>query len=303
MRSIKKYFFNPRLIGLALIRRLSPLFSDKTFLKIVYRLEVRQRLNLRCPERFTEKIQWLKLNNRKSEFTNMVDKFNVKEFVAKKIGKEYIIPTIGLWESPDQIDFDLLPDKFVLKTTHGGGGGATIICNNKTTLDKAGVVIKLQQCMTTDIFKNYREWPYKNVDRRIIAEKLLLTKDGDLKDYKFFCFNGEPKFLKVDFDRYSDHHANYYDLYWNLLPFGEATYPPIKSHIEECPPNFQKMIEVARILSNGHIFIRVDLYNVEGKIYFGELTFYPASGMGAFTPDEYDKIIGDLLRLPNTLNK
>ncbi len=226
----------------------------------------------------------------------MVDKFAVKDHVADVIGCEYIIPTLGVWNTPTEIDFDALPDKFVLKTTHGGGGGGVVICRDKATFDVVAARSKLRNSLKSDIYKYYREWPYKNVPRRIIAEKFIDVPDkADLTDYKFFCFNGEPRFLKVDFDRFVDHHANYYDLEWNLLPFGEAEIPPVESHVEHCPPNFDKMITIARKLSKGHPFLRVDLYNVAGRIFFGELTFYPASGLGAFSPCKYDFEIGNRL--------
>lgn len=143
--------------------------------------------------------------------------------------------------------------------------------------------------LKTDIYKTHREWPYKNVPHRILAEELIENnKDGELKDYKFFCFNGKPRFLKVDFGRYSEHHANYYDLNWNLLPFGESEFPYIEAHIEKKPLNFNKMVSIAQQLSKGHKFLRVDLYNVDGKIYFGEITFFPASGLSKYEPAEYD---------------
>ena len=270
---------------------------DRTFIKLLYKFEMGESLNLDAPQTFQEKIQYLKLHNRKPEFTTMVDKFAVKEYVSNIIGDEYIIPTIAVWNSFDEIDFDYLPDKFVLKTTHGGGSCGVIICNDKTSFNKKEAKHKLEKSLKSDISKTLREWPYKNVPHRIIAEKLINLPDNikELNDYKFFCFNGEPKFFKIDFGRFSDHHANYYDLEWNLLPFGEADFPPLPEYKFLPPPNFNKMIEIVHKLSKDKKFIRVDLYNVCGRIYFSELTFFPASGLGKFSIREWERKIGNLL--------
>lgn len=277
---------------------------DKIYLKLLYRFIMGHYLNLKNPKTFTEQIQWLKLYNRKSEYTTMVDKYAVKKYVEEKIGKKYIIPTLGLWDSLNDIDFNSLPNKFVLKTTHGGGCGGVVVCRDKNSFDISEAKKKLKESLKSDIYRNYREWPYKNVPRRIIAEKLLEIPnkgnciiESQIKDYKFFCFNGDPKFLKVDFDRFTNHHANYYDMRWNLLQFGEADFPPEMNHLEICPINFEEMVRIAKKLSINHPFLRVDLYNVNGRIYFGELTFYPASGLGKWTNDEVDLSLGDLIQM------
>lgn len=291
----KLYLFLVRVISSATMRYLKWL-PDKIYLSILFRVKIGKWINWKNPQTFTEKIQWLKIYNRKPEFTTMVDKYAVKDYVANIIGSQYIIPTLGVWNTPEEIDFDVLPDKFVLKTTHGGGGGGVVICRDKGSFDVEAARRKLNRSFKSDIYKYYREWSYKNVPRRIIAEKCIDVPDKtDLTDYKFFCFNGEPRFLKVDFDRFVNHHANYYDLDWNLLPFGESDFPPVESHIEHCPSNFYKMIDIARKLSKGYPFLRVDLYNIAGRIYFGELTFYPASGLGAFTSHNWDIYIGKML--------
>lgn len=299
MKSISHYIKRPSSLVYALTRLFAPIIPDKLYLSIIFRCKMGSWISWNSPLTFNEKIQWLKLYNRKPEFTKMVDKYAVKDYVAEKIGSQYIIPTLGIWDSFDQINFDELPDKFVLKTTHGGGGGGIAICHDKNTFDKQLAKQKLEQSLRSDIYRNYREWPYKNVTRRIIAEQLIETPEStDIKDYKFFCFNGEPHFLKVDFDRFVDHHANYYDMEWRLLPFGEADFPPVPQHKETCPPNFDIMVELVKKLSVDQPFIRVDLFNINGKIYFGELTFYPASGMGKFTSRKADFEIGNLLQLP-----
>lgn len=274
---------------------------DATYLKLLYRFKMGHRLDLKNPQTFTEKLQWLKLYNRKPEYTKMVDKYAVKEYVAKKIGEEYIIPTLGVWDKPEDIDWDSLPNQFVLKTTHGGGGGGVVICKDKATFDKTTAIAKLKESMTSDIYSGLREWPYKDVLKRIIAEKFVAPEKSpapkDLLDYKLFCFNGKVRFFKVDFGRFVEHHANYYDTDGNILPFGEKSFEPDPSYIIELPNNLKEMIALAEKLSANEPFLRVDFYNVNGKIYFGELTFYPASGMGKWTTEEADMKIGGYLKV------
>ncbi len=282
-------------------RRLKPLFpSEAMYLRARFRLEMGYPLNLKNPKTFSEKIQWLKLYNRRPEYTMMVDKFAVKDYVAKKIGAEYVIPTIGVWDTPEEIEWDKLPERFVLKTTHGGGGGGVVICQNKSKFDREQVTEKLRASLRQDIAYYSCEWPYKGVIRRIIAEHYLspMPEVGELRDYKFFVFNGKTKFLKVDIGRYRDHHANYYDINFNILPFGEILHLPDTSVVIQKPKNFDLMISIAEKLAEGIPFLRVDLYNVNGNIFFGETTFFPASGLENYEPAEWDRIIGDMLVLP-----
>ena len=272
---------------------------DYTYLTIRYRARMGKWPNLKHPQLFTEKIQWLKMNNRKPEYTIMVDKYAVKEYVANIIGKQYIIPTLAGWGKKEEID--CLPNQFVLKTTHGGGGCDVIVCKDKRKFDKEAALVKLTTSLTSDLFKKFREWPYKNVPKRIIAEKFMQVENAeegsDLKDYKFFCFNGKVRFFKIDFDRFVEHHANYYSPDGKLLPFGEADLPPVPSHVENMPENLAEMIQLAEKLSVEQSFLRVDFYNINGLIYFGELTFYPASGMGTFTDENIDLQLGSYLKL------
>lgn len=274
---------------------------DATYLKLLYRFKMGHRLDLKNPQTFTEKLQWLKLYNRKPEYTKMVDKYAVKEYVANIIGEEYIIPTLGVWDKHENIDWDSLPNQFVLKTTHGGGGGGVVICKDKTIFDKASAIAKLKESMASDIYSGLREWPYKDVPRRIIAEKFLAPEKSlapnDLPDYKFFCFNGKVKFFKVDFGRFVEHHANYYSPEGELLEFGEQGLEPDPNYPIELPNNLKEMISLAEKLSANEPFLRVDLFNVNGNIYFGELTFYPASGMLPWTTEEADMKIGKYLKL------
>ena len=274
---------------------------DKLYLSLRYRCRMGHWINWKNPKTFTEKIQWLKLYNRNQEYTKMVDKYAVKDYVAGIIGEDYIIPTLGVWDRPEDIDWDSLPEQFVLKTTHGGGGGGVVICKDKNTFDREQAVAKLSQSLNSDIYKSFREWPYKNVPRRIIAEKFMTNNkselSSELNDYKFFCFNGKVKFFKVDFGRFVEHHANYYSPEGELLEFGEQGLEPDPNYPIELPANLREMISLAEKLSENEPFLRVDFYNVKGKIYFGELTFYPASGMGKWTSEEADVTIGKYISI------
>lgn len=257
-----------------------------------------KKLNLKNPRTFTEKIQWLKLYNRKPEYTQMVDKAMVKDYVAAKIGNEYIIPTLAVWDKLEDIDLSKLPEKFVLKTTNGGGGGGVAICRDKSNFNLAQVKNKFKTALNRNAYIGYKEWPYKNIKPRIIAEELIELQNGEeLKDYKFFCFDGKVKFFKVDFGRFIEHHANYYDMDWNLLSYGEICFPPVKEHIETPPENFDEMIKIASKLSQGHSFLRIDLYNVKGKIYFGEMTFFPSSGFTPWINTNSDLEIGEMIKI------
>ena len=270
---------------------------DNIYLKLRFRQYMRKKLNLKNPQSFNEKLQWLKLYDRNPFYTTLVDKYAVKKYVADLRGNTYIIPTFGVWDSFDEIDFDTLPNDFVLKCTHDSGG--VIICRNKSTFNRQEAKEKLSLSLKTNFFKYGREWPYKNVPRRIIAEKFMQNNlDKDLKDYKFFCFNGKCKIFKIDFDRFTNHGANYYDARTKeLLKFGEKVCMPNFEKSLEIPAQIDEMICLAEKLSRDISFLRVDFYVVNNRIYFGELTFYPASGFGEFIPNEWDEKLGDMIRL------
>ena len=298
MNKIKQIFTNPSKVLLWLINKTSRLWPDDLFLKVKFRLVMGEKLDLKEPKTFNQKLQWLKLYKRKPVYTTMVDKYAVKEYVANIIGEEHIIPTLGVWNSVNEIDWDTLPNQFVLKTTHGGGGGGVVICKDKATFNKEKAKQKLQNSLNSDIYINFREWPYKDVPRRIIAEKYMLDESGyELKDYKFFCFNGKVECFKVDFDRFTSHKANYYDRNATLLPFWEVVCPADYSKIFDKPENFNNMIEHAETLSKDIPFARIDFYNINGKIYFGEITFFPAAGMGKFHPEIWDLKLGEKIKL------
>lgn len=270
---------------------------DRDYLERKFEALMGTPLHLDAPQTFNEKLQWLKLYDRKPEYTMMVDKYRVREYITQKIGAEYLIPLLGVWDSPDEIDFAALPEQFVLKCNHNSGLGMCI-CKDKSTLDLRKVRRELRKGLRQDYYLPGREWPYKDVPRKIIAEKYMIDNDvNELRDYKFFCFRGEVKCFKVDFDRFIDHRANYFDSNGNPMPFGEVVCPPKPDKQLVLPENLGKMISLAEKLSGDIPFLRVDFYNVQGRIYFGELTFSPASGMGKFIPEEWDTVLGSWLQL------
>ena len=275
---------------------ISGLISDEAYLKLVYRVKMGEKLDLDNPKTFNEKLQWLKLNDRKDIYTNMVDKAEAKNYVASVIGKKYIIPTIGVYDTFDDIDFNRLPQQFVMKCTHDSGG--LVICRDKSKLDIEAARKKINKCLKSRFYYRGREWPYKNVRPRIIVEKYMVDDDlNELRDYKFFCFDGVVKFFKVDFDRFKSHKANYYDKDAKLLKFGEAVCPPDFGRGIKMPKSLKKMIELAEKVSNNIPFVRMDFYSVNDAIFFGEMTFFPASGFGKFLPDAWDRKIGDMVDL------
>ena len=257
-----------------------------------------KRLNLENPQSFCEKLQWLKLYNRKPEYTMMVDKLAVKKYVAEKIGDEYVIPVIGVWNEPDDIDFNSLPDRFVLKTSHGGGSVGIIICKDKRTLDKKKVINTMRRAMKQNIYKVNLEWPYKNVPKKIFAEQYMEDESGiELKDYKILCFGGEPKYIEVDSGRFGNHIRNIYDTDWNLQPISIGYKNDLSVNFEQ-PEHLKKMVEFARFFSKDIPFLRTDFYVANGKLYFGELTFFQRSGMTPFYPPQLDLELGKLIDLP-----
>lgn len=288
----------------SILMHLNFLFPDKLYLTLLFRLKMRYWMDWENPKTYSEKLQWLKLYDRKPEYTTMVDKYAVKEYVTKIIGEEYIIPTLGVWDRPEDIDWDSLPDKFVLKTTHGGGGSGVVICKDKATFDKTNAIAKLKRSLNSCIYKSLREWPYKNVDRKIIAEVFLeedkSTKNNtDLPDYKFYCFNGEPIYCQVIRDRRSKETIDFYDMEWNHMPFVGLN-PIVTNGLNPVakPICLHEMIDICRNLSSGIPFSRIDLYAINDNIFFGEITLYPYSGMGGVTPVEWNEKLGGMIQLP-----
>lgn len=274
--------------------------SDRTYVKYRWKKFMGVPLNLMSPKSFNEKIQWLKLYDRNPKYTILVDKLEVKKYVSKILGERYIIPTLGVWSNTSEIDWDNLPNQFVLKVTHDSGG--LVICKNKDLLDKEKAISKIKKSLKNDYYLQSREWPYKNVPRKIIAEKYMEDEYGELRDYKFFCFNGQAKYFKIDFGRSIEHHANYYDTNGILQPFGEENYPPQPDKCIPIPGNLNELFSLANKLAHdiGAPLVRIDFYVINSKIYFGEITFYPASGLGKITPVEWDEKLGTLIDLPTT---
>lgn len=273
------------------------LLSDKAYLKQLFKAKMGYELDLKNPKTFNEKLQWLKLYDRRPEYTVMVDKLAAKKYVADIIGEEHIIPTIAVYNTPEEIDFDALPDQFVLKCTHSSGIG-NCICTDKSKLDFEKVREGLRKGLEDDYYLDEREWPYKNVPRKIICEKYMVDESGyELKDYKFFCFDGKVKMMLLASGR-PDTRLDYYDCDFNHLPITKyGPYPNSEKALKK-PKNMDRMIEIAAKLSVGIPHVRVDLYDIDGHIYFGELTFFQGGGVMAFEPVEWDYTIGSWLSLP-----
>lgn len=281
-----------------LVYNLSKFVPDRVFLKILFRKYTGNELNLKNPRTFNEKLQWLKLYNHNPLYTNLVDKYEVKRYVSDLIGEEYIIPTLGVWKSFDEIDFENLPQQFVLKCTHDSGG--IVIVQDKSKFDKEAAKKKIEKCLKDNFYYKGREWPYKNVHPKIIAEKYMVDESGtELKDYKFFSFNGKVKMIQVDYDRYVFHKRNLYTTNWEYID-ETIQYPTDRNHIIAKPIKLEKMIELVEILSEGIPHVRVDFYSIGEKIYFGEMTFFHGSGFEKFSSRELEYTMGDWISLPRS---
>lgn len=276
--------------------------SDEEFLRRKYRFHMGKDPNFEDPKTFTEKLQWLKVYDHRPEYTAMVDKHQAKRFVAERIGEEYVIPTLGVWDRPEDVDFDGLPDRFVIKCTHDSGG--LVVCKDKSKLDRDGARKKLTACLKRDYYQVHREWPYKNVPKRIIAEEYMEDAgDGELRDYKFFTFGGVPKVLYIAQGRGKGQPtvADFFDMEGNHLPFTiDHDTAPVPPHL---PENFRLMQQLAARLSQGTPQLRVDFYEVNGKVYFGEMTFFHCSGFAAFHPESWDETFGSWVTLPEKKNE
>ena len=282
-------------------RKVLALLPDKLYLDLQFYKSFHRFPNWKDPKTFNEKIQWLKLYDRNPEYVSLVDKYTVKQIVADKIGAEHIIPTLGVWDRAEDIDWEKLPDRFVLKTTHGGGNNGVIVCKDKNTIDKAAVIERLSEGLKHDSAAYGREWVYRDVRPRIIAEQYIDPAPDvqDLPDYKWYCFNGEPKYCQVIQDRSTKETIDFFDAEWNHQEFtglnpaaGPAAVPPAR------PANLDIQIRIARELSKGIPYSRIDLYETGENTYFGEITLFPNSGLGVFTPEHYNELLGQLIQLP-----
>lgn len=288
----------------SLVRKLNWMFSEPDYLRLLYRLEMGKKLHLNDPKDYQEKLQWLKLYNHNPKYTRMVNKITAKEFASEVIGEKYIIPTLGVWEHFDQIDFNTLPERFVLKTNQSGGSLGVVICMDKASFDKNRAKKMLEKSLKQDLSKIHVEWPYKNVKPMIMAEQYMCDDSefnkGGLSDYKFTCFNGIADNVMVCTDRASgDTKFYFFDRNWNLMPLnvrGKNTDPSFKLPKPDC---MDEMFEIAGKLSEGIPFLRVDLYCINNRPYFGETTFFPDSGFDPNILPETEKYFGDKIILPN----
>ena len=278
---------------------------DSIMLRLQYWMQTGRKLNLKNPKRFTEKLQLYKIKYRNPGMLRCTDKYEVRKYIEEKGFGEYLIPLIGVYTNVDEIDYAKLPNTFVAKTTDGGGGNQVLICKDKQTLSEEDFKERLRGWMTARKVKQHagREWAYENnYPRRIIIEELIGADSmkKDLCDYKFFCFDGEPHYCQLIQDRSTEETIDFYDMEWNHMPF-RGLNPQCGSALYEAdkPEDFEQMKDIAQKLSKGFPFVRVDLYSVKEGVYFGELTFYPASGYGHFTPDEWDEKIGEMLTIPS----
>lgn len=296
-RAVNYLFTNPSQFCDSFVKNFFKFLPDKVYLSLRFRFTMGYWMNWKNPVTYNEKLQWLKVYNRRNEYTKLVDKYEVKEYVKDLIGEEYVIPTLAVWDNINDIDFDQLPDQFVLKTTHSGGNTGVVICRDKKSFDKEDAKSKLSRSLKQDIYASLREWPYKNVCPRIIAEKFLSDNvHSDLIDYKFYCFDGEPKVLVVATGRNVNLCFDYYDMEFNHLPFrqgGPNSPYPIKK-----PRILDEMIKLAAKLSKGMPHVRIDMFCVNSRIYFGEYTFFDSSGMAKFDPEEWDYNFGRFIKLP-----
>lgn len=289
----------PRKILYYIAVRCVRVLPDHIYLKMVFYGRLGYKLNLKKPTTYNEKIQWMKLNDKHPEYSKLVDKIEAKKYVASIIGDSYLIPTLGVWNNVDEIDWDSMPKQFVIKSTNDSGG--VVVCKDKSNLDINKAIVKLKKSGGRNYTILSKEYPYEKVPHRFIAEEYVEDESGfELKDYKFFCFNGEPQFLFVATGRQqNDTRFDFYDINFNHLPVinghPNADVWPVK------PQNYETMIDVARKLSKGIPHVRVDLYNVNGKIYFGELTFFHWSGIVPFEPMKWDYIFGEYFKLPSQI--
>lgn len=276
------------------VKKMTIVLPDSCYIRLKYFQHFKKFPDLKNPKTFNEKLQWLKLHDRKPEYTKMVDKCEVRGYIAEKIGEEYLIPLLGVWDNFDEIDFNSFPEQFVLKCTHDSGG--LIICKDKSKLDIKEAKKKINKCMKTNYYWRGREWPYKNVKPRIIAEKYMVDESGtELKDYKIFCFDGEPKFLFIATDRPHDTKFDFYDVDFNHLPLTNG-HPNSDRDIKR-PEGLDEMLKLARVLSKGIKQSRIDFYDINGKVYFGEITFFHWSGFMPFDPEEWDYEFGKHIKL------
>lgn len=284
----------------SLVENCSFLFNEEQYLKLRFKYRMGYKLDLNNPKTYSEKLQWLKLHDKNPIYTNLVDKHAAKAYVSEHVGSRYVIPELGLWNSPEEINWETLPQSFVLKTTHGGGNSGVIVCKDKKELDIQRTIKRLKNALKQDLYKDSREWPYKNVPKRILAEEYVEDKETkELRDYKFFCFDGQVNFLFVGSERQKpgeDVKFDFFDKDYNHLIIRQGH--PNSKVLPSKPSCFDEMKSIASNLSKGIPHVRIDLYEANGKVYFGEMTFYHFGGFVPFEPASWDKIFGEMIKLP-----
>lgn len=293
----KKICMNPQSIWCSLgNHHLLNWIPDEYYLKLIYKARTGQKLNLINPQGYNEKLQWIKLYDRRPEYTIMVDKYTVRGYVEKKIGDEYLIPLLGVWDNPEEIEVDKLPEQFVLKCTHDSG--SIQICRDKKNFDISSAKKTLKNRIKKGTYWATREWPYKNVKARVIAEKYMEDESQkELKDYKVLCFNGQPRLIQLHRGRYSEHTQDFYDTKWNKTNITQGL--PLSSEIISKPECFAEMLELSSVLSQGIPHVRVDWYCISGKLYFGEMTFFDGSGFLLYDDPEIERKVGEWIHLPS----
>ena len=297
--TLKRWAENPWRIGKSLAQRgLLKWMPDRAYLSIIYRAYLGKKVDWKNPKTFNEKVQWLKLYDRNPIYSTMVDKYEAKQYAADRIGAQYVVPLLaGPWDSFDEIDFDALPDRFVLKTTHDCGG--VWICKDKKNMNMQAAKAFLEKHLKRDYYTTGREWPYKNVKPRIFAEEFLAELEEDLRDYKFFCFDGVPKMMFIASERQSKEQEtkfDFFDMDFNHMPIINGH--PNSPYPIDKPVNWELMKELAAVLSAGIPQVRVDFYECNGRLYLGELTFSHWGGLVPFEPEQWDETLGSWIKLP-----
>lgn len=304
IRYLEKFIRNPKTrFGYLSALGFYNWLSDEDYVRKEWKIIRGTKLNLDFPQTFNEKLQWLKVNDHKPEYTMMVDKYAAKKYVAERIGEEHIIPTLGVYNRFEEIDFNSLPNKFVLKCTHDSG--AVVICRDKEKLNKKEIKAKLTKHLKRKYYYCHREWPYKNVPPRIIAEEYMQDSTiTALTDYKFYCFNGIPQYLYVStgLDNHKTAKVSFVNTDWKLMNFRRTDYKPLDT-LPQKPNCFLEMLDIAKKLSEDIPFLRVDLYEINGIVYFGELTFTPCAGMMPFDPPSADFEIGKMLDISHLIKQ
>jgi len=293
---IRKAIKNPRL-AILVLARYCRFLSDEVFIKTQFWANLHHKLNLDNPQTYNEKIQWIKLYDRNPRYTQLSDKYEVRKYIADKAGEQYLVPMFGIWDNVSDIVFDDLPNQFVLKCTHDCG--STVICRDKSQHDIKKTKRKLEKKLKQNFYLRSREWQYKDIKPRIIAEEYLENSTDELYDYKIWCFGGEPHCIQFLCDRKTRLKMAFYDTDWNLLPYVYNFERNTKKVSK--PVNLDEMLQVAKTVSQGFSFVRVDLYSLnDGSVKFGEMTFTPISGVALWSPPEYDLAIGEMIKLPGS---